>query len=189
MRIVNATPNRLAIDALNIQPYDHVLELGFGPGDAIALMTKRAPRGVIYGIDQSQVMLKQASTRNRDPIRAGRVALYRAAFDRLPFGEASIDKILAVNVIYFWHDFLAVTREIRRVLRPGGRLSIYATDADTMRHWAFADHETHRQFGISDLTGALQGAGFPAANTRITSVQLPGQIKGVIAAVDFYPSP
>ena len=44
---------------------------------------------------------------------------------QLPFENASFDKILAVNVIYFWRDAAAVVKEIRRVLRPGGHL-LYA---------------------------------------------------------------
>ena len=40
----------------------------------------------------------------------------------MPFQDASVDGLLSVNTIYFWPDPAAALREIRRVLRPGGRL-------------------------------------------------------------------
>lgn len=69
-------------------------------------------------------MLAQARARNRRAIRAGRVRLYRGRCEQLPLASRSIDKVLAVNVAYFWHDAEAAPREVRRVLRPGGLLSV-----------------------------------------------------------------
>jgi trans-aconitate methyltransferase len=61
------------------QPADRVLEIGFGPGIAIAELADRATRGHVYGIDHSQVMVQQAS----QPRGAGanRDATARAAQD------------------------------------------------------------------------------------------------------------
>ena len=60
MSIANARPNRLAVNALHIDPSDTVLELGFGPGRAINAMAVQAFAGTVYGIDKSPVMLRQA---------------------------------------------------------------------------------------------------------------------------------
>ena len=85
MSVANAKPNQLAINALRIDPCDTVLELGFGPGHAIDAMASQAFAGMVYGIDQSPVMLGQACRRNRRAIREGRVVLYQAGFEHLPF--------------------------------------------------------------------------------------------------------
>lgn len=183
MRIVNAKPNRLAVEALRIAPHDTVLELGFGPGHGIALLAERATVGLVYGVDQSRVMLEQAQKRNQQAIDAGRVALHEAGFDRLPFADASIDKILAVNVIYFWHDVPVVLREIRRVLRPGGRVSIYATDASTMRQWKFAGPETHRLFSATELATALRQGGFGGHQAMVNAIRVAGGVNGLLATI------
>jgi ubiquinone/menaquinone biosynthesis C-methylase UbiE len=181
MRLVNAAPNRLAVQALGIAPQDIVLELGFGPGHAIGLLAARATNGFVYGIDQSPVMVEQAQVRNRRTIEAGRVYLYEAAFDRLPFEDASVDKILAVNVIYFWQDSAAVLAEIRRVLRPGGKIAIYATQASSMRRWKFASPETHRLFTAHELSTLLEQGGFRPDQIKVLEIPIARGIDGLIA--------
>src|SRR6266568_5229436 len=66
------------VSLLGVQPADQVLEIGFGPGLAVAELD-RAGAGHVYGIDHSAVMLRQASRRNAAAIRAGRVTLINAS--------------------------------------------------------------------------------------------------------------
>ena len=85
MAVVNKEPNRLAIEALGIEPADQVLELGFGPGSAVRAMAAAARSGRVLGIDRSPEMLAQASRRNRRAIERGRVKLRLGRFDALPW--------------------------------------------------------------------------------------------------------
>jgi ubiquinone/menaquinone biosynthesis C-methylase UbiE len=62
----NRQRNRWVVSLLGVQPTDQVLEIGFGPGVAVAALA-RAGAGHVYGIDHSAVMLRQASRRN-DPL-------------------------------------------------------------------------------------------------------------------------
>jgi ubiquinone/menaquinone biosynthesis C-methylase UbiE len=184
MRWINSGPNHAAVEALQITPGDRVLELGFGPGHAIELIAARVTEGCVYGIDQSDMMLQQASMRNRRAIGRGRVVLRRAAFECLPFAAASIDKILAVNVVYFWRDASLVFQEIRRVLRPSGRIVIYSTDVSTMRGWKFAGTETHRLYDADALRNILLLGGFPADRISIGEISFSGGIVGLLAVAD-----
>ncbi len=184
MRWINSGPNRAAVDALQIAPGDNVLELGFGPGRAIELIAARVVDGCVYGIDQSDIMLRQALIRNRRAIGRGRVILQRATFERLPFPDASIDKILAVNVIYFWRDIILIFHEIRRVLRPGGRIVIYSTDASTMRGWKFAAKETHRLYDAQALRDIFLTGGFPADEISIGEISFAGGMVGLLAIAE-----
>ena len=187
MRVVNARPNALAVAALALQPADEVLELGCGSGHAVSIMAKQAPRGTIHAIDPSVAMLAQARARNRAPCGTGRVRVYRARTEQLPFASGSMDKILAVNVAYFWREPAAALREIRRVLRPAGILSIYVTDASTMRHWPFAGAETHRLFDRAELERALRDGGFRDETVAIASVRITRRIAGLIATATVKP--
>jgi ubiquinone/menaquinone biosynthesis C-methylase UbiE len=180
MRIVNIEPNKLAVASLLIEPTDTVLELGFGPGHAVQLMVREAFAGRVLGIDHSPIMVEQAGNRNRAAIHDGRVVLYQAPFTRLPFGDSVIDKILAVNVIYFWQDVPAVIKEMCRVLRPGGRVSIYATDKSTMHRWKFAGPQTHHLFDAAELSAALQQMGSDLDRILVRKVRLFGRVQGLL---------
>src|SRR5262249_61638977 len=97
----NRQRNRWVVSLLGVQPAGQVLEIGFGPGLAIAALV-RAGAGHVYGIDHSGVMLRQASRRNAAAIRAGRVTLIRASVDQIPPAlDGPFDAILAVNSLGF----------------------------------------------------------------------------------------
>src|SRR5215831_3282994 len=79
----NRQRNRWVVSLLGVRAAGQVLEIGFGPGIAVAELA-RAGAGHVYGADHSAVMLRQASRRNAAAIRAGRVTLFNAPVDRLP---------------------------------------------------------------------------------------------------------
>ena len=181
MHLINTKPNMLAITALSIQPSDHILELGYGPGQAITYMARQATSGKIYGIDASSTMLAQAVRRNRCSVASGQVSLWLGEFSPLAMADNSLDKILAVNVVYFWHNASAILAECHRVLRPGGKICIYATDASTMQNWKFAGSDTHTLYTAEDLKAALLNGGFADNDISIKTIQLPTKIKGLLA--------
>ena len=112
------------VSLLGVQPADQVLEIGFGPGLAVAKLA-RAGAGHVYGIDHSGVMLRQASRRNAAAIRAGRVTLIRASVDQLPPAlDGPFEAMLAVNSLGFWPAPAERLAELRRRLAPGGRIAI-----------------------------------------------------------------
>ena len=114
--------NAWAVDLLGVEPGDRLLEIGCGPGVGLALALGRADGGVVIGVDVSRVMVAQATRRNRDAVRAGRLLVVQAGVSRLPCATASIDRAFAVNAAPFWPEPIGDLREIRRVLRPHGRL-------------------------------------------------------------------
>jgi ubiquinone/menaquinone biosynthesis C-methylase UbiE len=94
LRLVLAAPRGIAGRATA----DRALEIGFGPGNAIAELA-RSGAGHVYGIDHSAVMLRQASRRNAAAIRADLVALINAPAAQLPAAlDGPFDAILAVVI-------------------------------------------------------------------------------------------
>jgi SAM-dependent methyltransferase len=120
----NRRRNRWVASLVDARPTDRVLEIGFGPGVAIAALAERVTRGVVYGIDHSAVMVQVASRRNAAAVRADRVVLRQAAVDRLPTFGDPLDAVFAVNSVGFWPDPVDRLRELRGLLRPGGRIAL-----------------------------------------------------------------
>lgn len=135
----NRERNAWTVKLLEIQPHERVLELGFGPGVSIATASRLAHEGLVVGVDHSETMLRMASRRNAEAIRAGRVQLLEASLERLPDFAEPFDAVFGVNALQFADDTLHALREIRSRMRPGGRIAITqqsrkpkATDRDSI---------------------------------------------------------
>jgi len=123
-RSSNIQRSRWAVELLGIQPTDRVIELGCGPGLAVDALAGLASQGLVVGVDHSEVMIRQASRRNAEAIRAGRVRLVHAPVEHLRLLEGPFDAALAVNTVGFWPEPEARLREIGHMLRTGGRIAL-----------------------------------------------------------------
>jgi SAM-dependent methyltransferase len=159
---------RLVRDAVAAAPGERVLDVGCGPGFLSAeLLDDVAPRGSLVGVDRSEEMLAIAADRC-----AGRAAAFlRADATSLPLPHGLFDAAVAVQVLEYVPDVAAALAELRRVLRPGGRVLVWDVDWATTS-WYSADparmgrvleawdgHLTHRSLP-SLLGAALRRAGF-----------------------------
>jgi SAM-dependent methyltransferase len=108
---------------VEVQSNDKVLEIGFGPGVGIELLAQAAAGGYVFGIDPSKEMLDQAASRNARAIESGHVDLRLGSAEALPFKDNSFDKAMAINSLHMWSDAIAGLREVRRVMKPGGRIA------------------------------------------------------------------
>jgi ubiquinone/menaquinone biosynthesis C-methylase UbiE len=124
MAYENRERNLWAVSLLDIKPRDHVLEVGFGPGLAIHTAARLASEGLVAGVDSSEVMLRQARQRSAAAVRAGRVDLRLGSAEALPFPDGAFDKVFATNSLHHWPDPAAGLRELWRVLKPGGLVTI-----------------------------------------------------------------
>ncbi|SRR5258708_12055 len=114
--------NLWTVNLLDVQPSDHILEVGFGPGIAIKEVARRASQGFVAGIDFSRTMVAAARKRNAQSIHSGEVDLRYGDVAALPFLNNTFDKIFSIHSIYFWPDPMMALREINRVLKTGGLL-------------------------------------------------------------------
>jgi ubiquinone/menaquinone biosynthesis C-methylase UbiE len=118
-----ARVRRALLDRLAVEKRDRVLELGFGSGRLLFAVAARATEGLVAGVEPEETALRHAGRRCERLVRDGRVTLLRgSSHDLSLFATGAFDKVYGVHVTHFWDEPLPHLREIRRVLRPGGRL-------------------------------------------------------------------
>lgn len=115
------------VDAARLAPGDRVLDVACGTG-AVAqeAIGRIGPGGSVVGLDQSEDML--AVARRKMPSldwRQGRA-------EALPFEDNAFEAVLCQFGLMFFDDRVGALREMRRVLRPGGR--IVAAVWDRLEH-------------------------------------------------------
>ncbi len=134
-------------ELLQVQREDKVLEIGFGPGVGIQCLSERIRgEGLIVGIDPSDVMMQMAKARNAGAIEKGTVKLLSGTVEHIPWESEFFDKAYAMNSFHLWPDKAAGLSEVRRVLKPGGRLALVVL-------WAggAGDHSGFRACGLGTV--------------------------------------
>jgi ubiquinone/menaquinone biosynthesis C-methylase UbiE len=155
----NERMNHSAVDRLELQPTDAVLDIGFGGGVTIYKMLETIETGKIYGVDFSHEMVAQAKQKFRTEIESNKVSIELGDVNKLPFAEHTFDKICTVNTIYFWDEPLASLKEIKRVLKNDGRLVVGIRSADKMKQLPVTQYN-FRLYNPEAVRDLLVEAGF-----------------------------
>ncbi len=157
--------------ALAPEPADRVLELGCGVGHLIAWLGRHAPARYL-GVDLSLTTVRAA----RDANSAQRFSAADA--ERLPFRDASFDRVACNGSGHHFLDLPAALREAHRVLKPGGRLVMFepiatplanAVRGTLLRRSRFespADLAHKHEFSRAIVERTLSEAGFREVSSR-----------------------
>lgn len=123
------------VDALALQPGDRVLELAAGPGDTGFMAAELVqPGGTLISSDGAEAMLEVA--RERAAAQGVRGVEFKPLdLEWIDLPTAGVDAVLCRWGIMLVHDPEAAAREIRRVLRPGGRAALAVWDAPERNPW------------------------------------------------------
>jgi demethylmenaquinone methyltransferase/2-methoxy-6-polyprenyl-1,4-benzoquinol methylase len=161
---------------LAVQDGERVLDVGTGTGLGLAPLVRANSRGWTVGVDLTSAMLRRARARlARGP--HDRYALRRARAEALPYAANTFDAVFSsylIDVLPRAHIRPALA-EMRRVLRPGGRLTLVHLAPPVRpaeRLWARLAHHAPRLLGGArpvDVRPALRRVGFSVQRTTSCS--------------------
>lgn len=138
------------LQRLAAAPGEHLLEVGFGTGSALVDLARAVGSdGQVRGLDLSPGMLGVAEQRLAKESLADRVQLALGDARSLPFENHSFDGIFSSFTLELFEpdDLLQVLAEIRRTLRPEGRLVVVSLYDLEGRHPAISFYKwLHRHF-------------------------------------------
>jgi ubiquinone/menaquinone biosynthesis C-methylase UbiE len=163
-RLTHRLRARIVADvrALDLPDGSRILDAGTGPGRLPIEIARALPGLRIDGIDLSPQMIDHARRRRG----ADRVTFTAADVTRLPFDDATFDLVVSSISQHHWAAPEQGIRELRRVIRPGGRLWIYdarwsLTRATAAARTVFDPGSVRRDSGlvITRLSAAVQHGG------------------------------
>jgi arsenite methyltransferase len=151
---------------LALRPGERVVDIGAGPGFLAAEMVAEVGAGGrVFAVDPSASMRELARARGVD------FAIDDGSAEALPLPDESVDVAVATQVLEYVPDVPGALAELRRVLRPGGRVLLLDTDWDSVV-WHSSDADRTRavlaawEEHLADpylprtLAAALRHAGF-----------------------------
>lgn len=134
-----------------IRPGETVLDLGSGAGiDCFLAAARVGPTGRVIGVDMTDAMLARARS-NAEKAGLGRIEFRKGEVEALPVDDGSVDVVISNCVLNLVPDKDRAFREIRRVLKPGGRLAV-----SDMAWRAEPDPSVRRD--LEALVGCIGGA-------------------------------
>lgn len=137
-----------------------ILDVGCGTGANLLMLSEY---GDAEGVDISNDALAFCRERGLDQVKLG-------AGEALPYDDGTFDLVTALDVVEHMDDDLTGLREMRRVLRPGGRVLIFVPTF--MFLWGLQDDVSNhrRRYRLSELRRVLEQAGFEVERTTYANI-------------------
>ena len=115
-----------AVSQLSVEPSDHLLEIGCGPGHAVRLICPHLSTGTITAIDRSALQVSRARAGNARCLEDGRARIEHVA---LADADAALarrfDTVFAINVNAFWTEPAASLPTLRRLTARRGHAYLF----------------------------------------------------------------
>jgi len=150
---------------------ESVLDIGCGTG-TLAIVAKRqvGANGKVCGIDASPAMIARAASK---ATRAGvEVSFWNAVAEALPFPDAHFDVVLSTLMLHHLPRKLRqqCAREVRRVLKPGGRVLVVDFGAPQRKSGFLAHFHRHGHVDPGEIVALLEEAGFRPVESGLVGI-------------------
>lgn len=136
------------IKQANVQFGYHILDIGCGTGTLAVQLKQQFPAAHVFGLDPDPKALRRAKAKAERA--AVSVELEEAFADKLPYDEASFDRVFSSFMFHHLEgtDREKALREVLRVLKPGG--SFHLVDFVVDDHGGFFDRFMHSHAEMKD---------------------------------------
>jgi len=158
------------VELAALRPGERVVDVACGTGVVTRLAAERVGDVAVAGVDVNPAMLEVARTAAQDAA----IEWHEASADALPLGDATFDVALCQMGLQFFPDRLGALRELRRVLRPRGRV-ILNVPGPTPPPFAVLEQALGRHLGP-------EAAGFVAT---VFSLHEPEELRELLEGAGF----
>ena len=135
-----------------------MLDIGCGGGATLKRLLTRSKGAQVYGIDISAESVAKARKVNANVLDR-QVFVTQGSAEKLPYEDNKFDLVTAVETVYFWPDLPNCLKEVRRVVKPGGRFAIMVEVLESDSVWTDVV-EGMTAYSPEQLKEILDEAGF-----------------------------
>lgn len=158
---------KAVLEAVECEGHERILDVPCGTGELEQRLLGRWPKLRITGADISPGMLEQAEAKDTE----GRVTWIEADISHLPFADGEFDCVTCANSFHYFSAPEQSLQEMRRVLRPDGRLVLVDWCDDYLNCkvcsiWLqWTDPAFHRTYSLRSCQALATDAGFRVEST------------------------
>jgi ubiquinone/menaquinone biosynthesis C-methylase UbiE len=149
---------------VNIEPDYVILDVGCGGGKTVSRLAQRAVQGKVFGIDYSADMMAYSRKVNKKLIAENRVKILEGSVEKTGFPGNFFDLVTAIETYYFWHSLPDALKEIKRILKGGGRLlmvnEMVKDGVYEIKHAKMIKKTQVRLFPLEEIRRIMESAGF-----------------------------
>ena len=166
MEKVHGSIYKTVAEVLHMEPEDDLVEVACGTGHFLKKYASHVRS--VAGLDHSELMVKLATRKHRERIKAGTAEFVHGEASQLPWQDEKFSVATTMGSIIVFPKPLEALKEMYRVLRPGGRavVSIEVNAEDGK------DHSKHvEKYGMwvwteDDVRNMLEQTGFSEISIR-----------------------
>jgi ubiquinone/menaquinone biosynthesis C-methylase UbiE len=141
-----------------------ILDVGCGGGKTVSRLAQRAIQGKVFGIDYSPDMVEFAKEVNKKFLAQNRVEIVEGSVEKMVFPDNFFDLVTAFETYYFWPSLPDAFQEIKRVLKPEGKLLMVNEMAKDgvyeVKNAELIEINHVRLFTLDEIRSFLQSVGF-----------------------------
>lgn len=150
------TLSHWTVEQLRIEPYQHILEVGFGLGNTLREAATKLQVGFIAGVDESVAMYQQAYKKNKLFVQKQLMQLHLGSVQELPYPTQYFHSIYATGIYGTWKEPQYKFMQLNSLLKSSGKLvTVFqprlATTEKQMWDAAEKIQQEYEEAGFSDI--------------------------------------